>query len=514
MKHFPFDVENFYEISKKNKDFLENWPIKDKEIKIFFNNVLKIYLSKINKLDDKDKTIIFSDFQFFYFIFQHLYSLLINNKVKNKFKNKHLVKGDSFKYFFPNKSLSLFKYDLDNQNQTQNIKNFLKDFVYNFRIEKNKSKYFMLGSNTKFIKQYIKENNIKIKNISIKYFIEKNYKISKDIKIFIENFFLETNKFCQKKYNFKFNKYYLEKNFLKRLKIINNIVNNIHINKNKISEFNGVIFSQIMNPLQRAVAGAFKLINKDSVSFDHGTSLHYYDEIIDPIFPLNSTKHVCFNNQSIKNLKLNINKSLFKSFLKNIDLVTSKYNFYNKLFLNKNGHTKNLKLKKFKTILVMGFPMGSLVYPGSEGYTFFNKLKIEIEIMKLLKKIGCKVIYKIHPERSFPTDEIMKEYCDKIIYGKFEKYDQRSFDAIIHTYYSGSTFTFSLCNNYKIIALDQDMKSCKKEFQSILKNRCHIVRGGAKNGVAYLHKKKLINIINDIDKKNTVDLSKIKNYLI
>ena len=59
MKHFPFDVENFYEISKKNKSFLKKWPIKDEEIKIFFNNVLKIYLSKINKLDDKDKTIIF-----------------------------------------------------------------------------------------------------------------------------------------------------------------------------------------------------------------------------------------------------------------------------------------------------------------------------------------------------------------------------------------------------------------------------------------------------------------------
>jgi len=514
MKHFPFDVENFYEISKKNKSFLKKWPIKDEEIKIFFNNVLKIYLSKINKLDDKDKTIIFSDFQYFYFIFQHLYSLLINSKVKNKFKKKHLVKGDSFKYFFPNKSPSLFKYDLENQNQNQNVKNFLKDLVYNFRIEKNKSKYFLLGSNTKIIKQYIKENNIKIKNISIKYFIEKNYKISKDIKIFIENFFLETNKFCVKKYNFKFNKNYLEKNFLKRLKIINNIVNNVLIKKNEISKFNGVVFSQIMNPLQRAVAGAFKLIKKDSVSFDHGTSLHYYEEIIDSIFLLNSTKHVCFNNKSIKNLKSHINKSLFKSFLKNIDLVTNKYNFYNNLFLNKNGQTKNLKLKKFKSILVMGFPMGSLVYPGSEGYTFFNKLKIEIEIMKFLKKIGCEVIYKIHPERSFPTDKIMNKYCDRIIYGKFEKYDQRSFDAIIHTYFSGSTFTFSLCNNYKIIALNQDMKSCTKEFQSVLKRRCYIVNGGSKDGMPYLNKKKLFSIISNIDKKNSVDLSNIKNYLL
>ena len=67
MKYFPFDAENFYEISKKNRNFLKKWPVKDKEIKIFFDNVLRIYLSKINKLNHKDKIIIFSDFQFFYF---------------------------------------------------------------------------------------------------------------------------------------------------------------------------------------------------------------------------------------------------------------------------------------------------------------------------------------------------------------------------------------------------------------------------------------------------------------
>ena len=511
MKYFPFDVENFYEISKKNKSNLNKWPIKDKEIKIFFNNVLRIYLSKMNMLNDKDKTIVFSDFQFFYFIFQHLYSLLINSRIKNKFKNKHLVSGDSFKYFFPNKSSSLFKYDIENKNQ--NVKNLLKNLIYNFRRQRNKSKYFLLGSNTKIIKQYINENNAKIKNVSIKYFIEKDYKLSKDIKNFIESFFLETNKFCEKKYKFKFKKNFLEKNFLKRLKIINNIVNNILIKENEILKFDGVIFSQIMNPLQRAVAGAFKLIKKDAVSFDHGTSLHYYEEVIDSIFLLNSTKHVCFNNKSVKNLKISINKSLFKSFLKNINLVTNNYNFYNELFLRKNEQTKNVK-KKNKTILVMGFPMGSLVYPGSEGYTFFNKLKIEIEIIKFLKKIGCKVIYKVHPERSFPTDKIMQKHCDEVIYEKFEKYNGSTFDAIIHTYFLGSTFTFSLCNKYKIIALNQDMKNCTKEFQSVLKSRCYIVNGGSKDGMPYLDKKKLFNIISNIDKQNSVDLSYIKNYLL
>ena len=510
MKHFPFDVENLHEILIHNKNFLKKWPVKDEEIKIFFNNVLRIYLKKINELNDKDRTIIFSDFQFFYFIFQHLYSLLINIRIKNKFESIHLVKGDSFKYFFPNKSSKLLKYDLENKNQI--LKNIAKDLIYNFRAGRNKTKYYLLGSNTKNIKEYISENNLKIKNISIKDFLKKDYKLSNSIKTFISNFFLETNKFCEKKYDFKFDTNYLEKNFLKRLKKINNIINNILKKKNETLQFEGVIFSQIMNPLHRAIAGAFKLIKKDAISFDHGTSLHYYEETIDPIFLLNSTKHVCFNNKSVKNLKSQIYKSLFKNFLKNVDLVTNNYNFYNKLFLNKKGQTKIVK-KKIKTILVMGFPMGSLIYPGLEGYTFFNKLKIEIEIMKFLKKIGCRVIYKVHPERSFPTDKIMQKYCDQVIYEKFEKYNG-SFDAIIHTYFLGSTFTFSLCNNYKIIALNQDMKSCTKEFQSVLKSRCYIVNGGSKDGMPYLDKKKLFNIISSIDKQNSVDLSYIKNYLL
>ena len=60
MKHFPFDVENLHEILIHNKNFLKKWPVKDEEIKIFFNNVLRIYLKKINELNDKDRIIIFS----------------------------------------------------------------------------------------------------------------------------------------------------------------------------------------------------------------------------------------------------------------------------------------------------------------------------------------------------------------------------------------------------------------------------------------------------------------------
>ena len=56
------------------------------------------------------------------------------------------------------------------------------------------------------------------------------------------------------------------------------------------------------------------------------------------------------------------------------------------------------------------------------------------------------------------------------------------------------------------------MKSCTKEFQSVLKSRCYIVNGGSKDGMPYLDKKKLFNIISSIDKQNSVDLSYIKNY--
>ena len=126
-----------------------------------------------------------------------------------------------------------------------------------------------------------------------------------------------------------------------------------------------------MNPLHRAVAGAFKLIKKDAISFDHGTSLHYYEETIDSIFLLNSTKHVCFNNKSVKNLKSHIYKSLFKNFLKNVDLVTNNYNFYNKLFLNKKGQTKIVKKKK-QNYFGYGFSNGFFGLSWFRGIYFFQ----------------------------------------------------------------------------------------------------------------------------------------------
>ena len=509
MKYFPFDLENFYEIKKKFPTQNFDWPVKDQEIETLFNEILTLFLKKIYLLSEKEKVIIFSDFQFFYFIFQHIYSSKINKKINKKYNLKHFVKGDSYKYFFPKQSSKLFKYDLTKKNE--NIKNLIKNIVYN-NLKNKKLNLFFLGSRSKISNHYIDANNIGVKYISVNKFTKTKFRFPDTINEFTDQFFSELNILLKKKHSFSIEFDTLKRKYLIRLITINNIVNNILTDKDNYLKIDGVIFSQIMNPLYRAIAGSFKLLDKSSISFDHGTSVHYYDEIIDTIFLLNSTTHVCFNKISKQNLSTRIKDSKFSFHLKKIKLIYNKEVIHNSFFKNHNNQIIDLA-KKEKIILLMGFPMGSLIYPGLHGYSYFNKVNLELDLIKYLKTIGCKVLYKVHPERAHPVDKIMEKYCDKIIYERFENLKKIKFDAILHTYYLGSTFTYSLCGNYNIIVLDQDLKKCTKEFKKILKDRCHVIKGGSINGIVNFEKHKLKKIITNLNVNNDINLKGIKNYL-
>ena len=72
MKNFPFDIENFYEILKKKNYKTFKWPVFSYELENILKKLNIIYLSNIKILDMKEKLIVSSDFQFIYFLIQHI----------------------------------------------------------------------------------------------------------------------------------------------------------------------------------------------------------------------------------------------------------------------------------------------------------------------------------------------------------------------------------------------------------------------------------------------------------
>lgn len=495
MKPFPHDIENFFKIYKFNKNIDISWPISDKEVDIIFFKILNLFFFELKKITYQEQLIVFSDFKFIYFIFQHVHALIVKQKAKKKgYDFKHLVIGDSYKYYYPDKSQKLFKYDLEIKENV--LKNFIKFFYYNSFFKKTKKKYLYYGSFSKVCFDYIKYNNIRIYFFNSKKKIKKKIFLSKSLDNFSYNFISSLNIFFKKKYSISIKKNFLEEKLKFRLNYLNSIFLNCSQN-NLIQKYDGLIFSQIMSPVGRVIAAYFKFNKKKSISFDHGTAFHYYHELIDSIFLLNSTHHVCYNKESKKNLQKNIKNSLFQKFISNTKILSLNQSYYKKFFYLRK---KKVRKSSVKNILIMGFPMGSLVYPGVHGYNYYKKIQLEIKLAKFLKKKGYNVFYKVHPERSFPTTTIMKNYFDGIIDGKLEFVDLSNYNTIIHTYVLGSSFTYSLFLQNNIILLDQDLKKCVKNFNNFVKKRCYMIKTNLKDNKILFDEKYLEIVLKKISK--------------
>lgn len=513
MRNFPFDIENFHEILKKKNSKNYKWPVFSYELENILKNLNLFYLRYIKTLNNKEKLIVNSDFQFIYLLIQHINAKLVTNRIKKNYNTKHLVKGDSYKYYFPEKNPSLFLLKNSNKNLTKNLtKNFIKDFIINKNNFFNrKNKFFYIGSRSTFKNDFIKENNLFIKNITPNFFDSYEINLSNNLTNFVKNYFFSIENYLLKKFSIKINSNFFIKIFYQRLIKISNIFYSIE--KKTYKNFKGVIVADIMNPLSRAVLGAFKNINKYAITFDHGTTINSYNDVINAIFLLNSTHHVCYNKISKKNLKLIIKKTIFASLLSSTKIIENKKN-YHSYFFDKNNNLFKKNNKNKLRILIMGFPMGSLIYPGAPGYNYFNKINLEINLAKFLKFQSCEVIYKIHPERVNPTLNIIKKHVDEVITENFENLDYKKFDLIIHTYTRGSTFMYTISKNYNIILLDEDLRKSEEKFKKFLKKRCYILKTYSKDNFTKFNEKSLLNIIKKF-KTDNLSLKKniVKKYL-
>jgi hypothetical protein len=509
MKSFPFDVENLHAILKKKKIENFQWPVFSYELENISNKLNFLYIKHTQNLNNNEKLIINSDFQFIYYLIQHINSKLVIRRIKKNYNTKHLLNGDSYKYYFPKKNLSLLLFKNSNKNLTKNL---IKDFIFNKnKFFNQKNKYFYIGSASTFISDFVNQNNLFVKNVTPNFFNLHETNLSNNLINFVKNYIYSIDNYLVKKFNIKIDDNFFIKIFCQRLIKISNIFYSIE--KNTYKNFKGVIVGNIMNPLSRAVLGGFKNINKSAITFDHGTGINSYNDVVNAIFLLNSTHHVCYNEVSKKNLKLIIKKSRFANLLSYTKIIKNKNNYHSQFFEKKNQLFRKKNLKKLR-VLIMGFPMGSLIYPGAPGYNYFNKINLEINLAKFLKFQSCEVIYKIHPERVNPTLNIIKKYVDEVITENFENLDYKKFDLIIHTYTRGSTFMYTISKNYNIILLDEDLRKSEEKFKKFLKKRCYILKTYSKDNFTKFNEKSLLNIIKKF-KTDNLSLKKniVKKYL-
>lgn len=503
---FPTDMYSLIKLGGYN--FLEKepkWPIQDEK----FDKVIKKFHDHFFYISEKQeefvKQILYVDFTFIYFLSYKLHFDIIK---KSKIK---IVKGNSSKIFIDDniknyldpftsniitsekKYILLLKYY---------IKNFLKFNFFSF-----KKKYLCVGGDSNLVKKYTKQKNISyiysysgliIKPSNSQEFVSMYTKI-------LSPLFYNLEKNIKKVFKINIDtKDYLNV-FANRYSILHSTM--IESLKNKIEKYNGVLAKDNYKTPTRFIGLYYRLINKDSICFDHGNQANgrnNHQLLTSQLLSYN--KFVTISKKS-KNSIIRLVKSskIFKS-LKNIHFDYVNDGFLETIYKNRSKY----RIKKSKNILIMGWPMNPRKYFDEGPYSFFyNKIILEIQIIKFLKKKGFNVYYKSHPERSYGIKKIFSKLVDGIFFNKIETNKDLSFiDTFIFTSTCSSSFGYSLCTNKKIILLYKE--NYLQDHLKLLSKRVSLLpmNFNLKKNFDYNH---LLKILNNSNYRYSYDY--VLNYL-
>lgn len=489
---------NIQSLTKNKKNFniptFPNWPINEISFKKFYNDVLSGYEYLIKSQKKPVRDLILSDFRFLMDLINFIHYFCAfsqakkNNlqpvnfkKVINSYKNKLLANTNEIK----KKS--------ENQNFLK-VKKLIKNTLYS---NNNKKKVLVFGSRTENLEKFIKRNNEKPIFDYFKLFFSKNYTnyetniiLIKDINLF----FSKIEKSAKKNLKTNIDLSKIKSNWLKKISNLKKDYLNV-INSHYIKNFKKIYFTDDVQVNHRLISSAAQSIGIDTYRFDHGNNFYFKENKLNKFFLSNYKFNVCENKNSFKVLREICKND--KDFLKSSNIIFQKISFRKKIKKNLN--------KNINKIMVVGFPMTTNRYMGSEDLFWQNEFLLELEIFKSLKQKGYKILYKIHPS-VVGWENFLKQYVDEIIYENFEKSWQKA-DLFIFSHIGSTTFAYALSTNIPIILFDNKQNaSWNKGVLKYIQKRCSLIDYKRENLSTYFSKRELLHRIKII--------KSVKNNLI
>ena len=473
---------------------ISDWPINEIKFKKFYTDVLSNYENLIKTKKKTTGELLLSDFKFLMNLidYVHYFSVFLKSK-------ENLIKVVNFKKVISKQRNKLFANIHDQKKYQENhsilkIKKMLKNYLY---ANNNKRKVLVFGSKTKNLERFIKRKQERpIYNYQQLFFSKKNLN-KKTKKIFIKNidyFFLKVEKSAKNYFKVNIDLKDIKFDWIKKISKLNDDYLYV-VNSPYIKSFSKIYFTDDVQVNHRLISSAAQSIGVDTYKFDHGNNSYFKENKLNKFFLSNYKYHVCENKNSFELLK--------KIYKNNKDFLGSS----NILFQNipfKKKIKKNLN-KNIKKIMLMGFPMTTNRYMGSEDLFWYNEFLLELEILKSLKKKGYKILYKIHPS-VIGWEHIFKEYVDEIIYENFEKCWQKA-DLLIFSHIGSTTFAYSLSTNIPVILFDNKKNAnWNKGVYKYIEKRCSLINHKRNNLYSKFNKK---NFVYEITK-----IKRVKNNLI
>lgn len=486
-KKTPIDIESILSVGVDNWYDSFEWPISWKEFVKIEDSVKKILNSYIHK--EKDLAdIIKINYKIHIEFSNYILALLL----KNKFGNNALYckNNNYYKSVFENGVPDVFiKFpDIDNRIKTRKnilrkIKKFLRDnnftiplfwksrvYIFNESRSKNtleflQKKYKGRIYSLSFFDFYNKDEVKPIDDIVFKNINSLSLKISHELYDYVDS--LDLSLTTKQKVFFS---NYLKKLFTRTYEVLCTVKKNI--GKKKIKLFIGAnsnYYSRIISVAVRSAGGEIH-------GFKHGEAVNYN-------FDLSSWLDLSLNNYFYEYTQENAKmlQTISKKFppLGNnkCQIRSMENNIYKNIF--KNIEPKNND--SISTVMLIGncfrytsFSSATAVFPALQLYA-------ELKVIKKLKKLGYKVIYKIHPENLDKRIGFVKDFSIyrelfpddvEINSDKFETTVQQV-DAFVFYYTATSTFLSAFMSNKPIYFYDINLRDYPKAMLDFLSKRCN-----------------------------------------
>ena len=248
------------------------------------------------------------------------------------------------------------------------------------------------------------------------------------------------------------------------------------------------------HPLNRLFCAAWRIIGGEVTGFTHGNSIC-----------ANYPKSIVFLDVSIANNVVTTSSSqkiIYKHFIEKhthkyidclkiaetINLTKDHYSTIFKKF--QSGRSVN----KINKVMVVGFPKHFFFYPWLPEHNVFAQLRLEIQVIKMLKKAGFYVMYKPHPYTMDEVEDIYKEYVDEYIKEDFEKVYNLA-DCILYIDPNSTTFKFSLFTKKPLVLINVKGKLWYPRVFELLNKRCRIVEAYPADGRIVFEEKDVLNAI-------------------
>ena len=129
---------------------------------------------------------------------------------------------------------------------------------------------------------------------------------------------------------------------------------------------------------------------------------------------------------------------------------------------------------KQDVIMLIGFGMNHTRYLDGAGYFYYFQLDLQYRIAKLIKQLGYKLIYKVHPDRAVEVGDLFSTVADSLETRPFEDVWD-SADSYVFTHPGTTVFGQTVLTTRPMLLVDLKNNNWNLQGYEHLKLRCQMV---------------------------------------